>query len=518
MSVRTLALVLAAFGAVIGGTVPAQGAERPGQVESSLASFPLARIDGLDVGAEGRIVVIGRREGYPVHRSWVSALLPSGAPDRGFGQDGTVQLEDDRRVGAGLAVQPDGRVLVASSSDPYFGPAAHLVRRLTRDGRPDRTFGGTGTIEVGFGGVTSRLTGMALQRDGRLVVVGSRAESSGGPVDIVVARYLPDGSADPGFGSNGVAVLPTGTPGSFAAVALHPDDGLVLTANLGGVPWIARLTAGGQLDESFGAGGGFAPVELGRPRWAEDVYENYGDATPVVFPNGRIRFALAFKGPRGHGYRMGVVGLTRDGHPDRSFGLRGRALGPRPRPPEGGESVLAAVGDERGGVLVGGGYWTGQELVFDLWTVIRRFRADGSLDRSFGKRGVVQGPDAFFGYPVFEQSLAFLDADTLVVAEHVYDGKYSFWGPGSLRTLHAGYDDDPPAIAVGARRCRSLRVRITDLSGLEEVTVRAGQRVLRRTHRRSFRLRVPAGIRRVSIRAADLAENVSTRRVRLPRC
>jgi hypothetical protein len=282
------------------------------------------------------------------------------------------------------------------------------------------------------------------------------------------------------------------------------------------MPVIARLTADGQLDTSFGSGG-FAPAELGRRGWAQEVYESSRQA-PVVLSDGRIRLALAFVGSGGHGYRIGVVGLTADGHPDLSFGQRGRALGPHPGPREGGESVLTAVGDERGGVVVGGGYWNGEEFSFDLRTVIRRFRADGTPDRSFGKRGVVRGPEPFYGYPVFDQRLAFLDDDTLVVAEHVFDGKYSFWGPGTLRTFHAGYDDDPPAIAVGVRGCRSLRVRITDLSGLEEVTVRAGRRVLRRTHGRRFRVRLRAGIRRASIRATDLAGNVSTRRVRLPRC
>ena len=118
---------------------------------------------------------------------------------------------------------------------------------------------------------------------------------------------------------------------------------------------------------------------------------------------------------------------------------------------------------------------------------------------------------------MIEQRLAFLDDDTLVAAEHNYDGKYGFWGPAALRTLNAGYDDAGPQIAILRRGCTVL-VRITDLSRLERVVVRADDRVVRRTTRKRFLVRLPAGSRRVSVRAIDLAEHLGASSRSLPRC
>jgi hypothetical protein len=48
--------------------------------------------------------------------------------------------------------QPDGRiVLVSSHPDADF-----VVRRLTAEGKPDRSFGGDGTAVADFGGTTRR--------------------------------------------------------------------------------------------------------------------------------------------------------------------------------------------------------------------------------------------------------------------------------------------------------------------------------------------------------------------------
>jgi hypothetical protein len=58
----------------------------------------------------------------------------------------------------------------------------------------------------------------------------------------------------------------------------------------------------------------------------------------------------------------------------------------------------------------------------------------------------------------------------------------------------AGRSGDP-RISIGRRGRRAIDVTITDASGLEH-----------------------AGTRRITVRATDLAENVSTRTLRLPRC
>lgn len=512
--VRVMCLSLSVATAVLAAAAVGHAAERPGDLDKELGRFVGDRIEGLDVGSDRRIVAAGRSQAYPLFHPWVRAYLPDGSPDPGFGGDGTVDLTDDRRRIAGTLVQPDGRIVVAHAGGGEYEPGPHLVRRLNADGTPDETFGNGGAIQPDVG---TRLTDIALQPDGGLIVVGARTDASLSNVGIVVARYLPSGLLDSGFGSNGMTELAAGPIHSLAEVAVQPGSGVVLTLQNADGLAIARLSPDGRLDDSFG-GGGLAPVELGRPGWRRFVRRSgWPGPRAVVLADGRIRLPVSFDPPRQKEYRMAVVGLTKNGHPDRGFGLRGLARGPRSELP-GGDSAETAIADQSGGIIVAGSLWDGGEFAFDTSALMRRFRADGSVDRSFGDGGMVRGRLPPSGYPVFQQELAFLDDDTLVAAEHTFDGKYGFWGPALLRTLHAGYDVDPPSISIGVRSCRSVGVHITDLSRMHRVLVRADHRVVRRTRRTRFRVQLRRGARRVSVVATDLAENVSRERVRLPRC
>src|SRR5262249_55476854 len=80
-----------------------------------------------------------------------------------------------------------------------------------------------------------------------------------------VARLNADGSLDTSFDGDGRAVVPfpeSGTTFSFArgrSLAVPPHGGIVLagllSTRLRGPPRVARLTASGALDTSFGTGG-----------------------------------------------------------------------------------------------------------------------------------------------------------------------------------------------------------------------------------------------------------------------
>jgi hypothetical protein len=215
--------------------------------------------------------------------------------------------------------------------------------------------------------------------------------------------------------------------------------------------------------------------------------------------------------------RIGLVGLTANGHVDRRFGQAGLALAPRQPFAVGGEWPRTAVPDGHGSILVAGSIAQGDDLSGDDSSIVRRFRADGTVDRSFGRRGLVR--DTFgVGGENFEQELAMLDGDTAVLAEEMVIYKYQSWQGGVVHTIAAGYDRAGPRISVRRRGCRAINVRITDTSALDRVVVRADGHVIRRTTRKRFRARLPRGTQRVSVRATDLAGNLGARGVRLPRC
>ena len=451
--------------------------------------------------------------------TWVHAYLPDGTRDTSFGDSGIVDFPGDRRRVVGALAQPDGDVLVAESGNFVYPPDAPLIRRVTADGRSDPSFGSGGSIEPHLGGATG-LTDMELLSDGRFLVAGMKGEHA-----IVVGRYLPDGSPDSTFGAGGVREIP-GDRLLGARLAIQPDGGLIVTTIRLAEPvavLIARVSPDGELDQSFG-GGSLAPVEYGNASFGASPVI-YRDTPAVVAPDGRIRLAIGLTLPGEQVGRTAVVGLTDEGHPDATFGLRGLALGPQPELPIdddgfveaiGGETVDAAVVDARGGILVAGEVWSGDTFASDTHALVRRFNPNGSLDLAFGDRGRVSGGPWSLGYGAIDQKIA-TRGDRLYVAEYVTEAKYGSFHSTRLRAFDAGYDDDPPRIWV-ARGCRWLRVRIRDLSELEIAVVRSGHRVLRRTRLPSFGMRPPAGRTRISVAATDLADNSSRKTVRLPRC
>jgi uncharacterized delta-60 repeat protein len=198
----------------------------------------------VGVQPNGKIVVAGSDDRA---RFAVVRYRADGSLDPSFGGNGIVRTDltpgDD--VAYDLAIQPDGRIAVVGSARTW--PPSFAVVRYRVDGRRDRTFGDRGVVITPFRWAVARA--VALQPDGRIVVAGYH--SSG----LALMRYLPRGRLDPTFGRDGRVggVVPSI---SGLAVAIQPD-GRILAAG----DWdifavgLARFTAAGRLDPTFGRGG-----------------------------------------------------------------------------------------------------------------------------------------------------------------------------------------------------------------------------------------------------------------------
>ena len=110
----------------------------------------------------------------------VVKFTPSGAVDVTFGEKGVASLKvarpDDFITSVKLSVQPDGRVVVASTIQEISASQAGSVLRvglgrLTADGKPDGHFAGAGTQSFWVeGGTIMRF--LSVQPDGRIIVAG----------------------------------------------------------------------------------------------------------------------------------------------------------------------------------------------------------------------------------------------------------------------------------------------------------------------------------------------------------
>jgi uncharacterized delta-60 repeat protein len=500
-----LVLVVAICVTLLTVALQASAATRPGTVEARLAGIGLGDdVQAVSATPDHRILVAGRSgSGRFI---FVRALLGDGTTDPSFGTAGEVRFEGGPYYEvAALAVQPDGRILVGRAG-------GDRLSRLNRDGSPDPSFGTGGSIDLDFGSGAPFFLTVAVSPDGHIVVASTPQSSPA----VQVRRYLPNGTPDSSFGTNGQTAFVPPHPHFYSTLALQPDGRIVIVTDGGSSGFqVTRLSDDGTVDPGFGSAG-VADVEFGGRRWARDVSPSYSlEWRPVILPDGRIRLPVAV-GPREHVTRMGVAGLTANGHVERRFGRQGLALGPRIAVSEGGEFPRIAVADAAGSVLVAGSTASGDDLAGEDGSVVRRFRRNGMLDLSFGRRGVMAGPLRAPGQS-FEQQLAMLDRHTAVLAEESWIPKYQSRDGGVISSLNAGYDRDDPVMSVVAG-CRYVRITVRDMSGLAGVVVRAAGRIVKRTGAKRFRLRTPRRGRRLTIRATDLAGNSSRVRARVPRC
>ncbi|MBI3303823.1 MAG: hypothetical protein HYZ72_17295 [Deltaproteobacteria bacterium] len=346
------------------------------------------QVRALALQPDGRIVVAGISDGSVRNSFALARYKPDGSVDTSFGQDGKVITRigtDDVEVAA-LALQAnDGLVVMGYTSNASY-PAASLNLVLARykpDGSLDASFGTNGTVTTaasleGF----SAVSGAALQADGKLVVAVRSFSTKG---DFLLFRYLPNGSVDTSFGVEGNVRGSTGFQTSKLVLALQADGKILVVGapvwSGGGafvvVPgsplpkdwcpgpfdgrfFLARYNADGSVDASSGPGGSHI-TNISQFRWIS-TFAFQTDRKVVIAGDADCHFALARYHP--------------DGSPDASFGSDGVA-----RPSKGPNGVSAVTFQPDGKLLVLG--YSYDDLI------LTRYNPDGSLDSSFGVDGIV---------------------------------------------------------------------------------------------------------------------------------
>jgi uncharacterized delta-60 repeat protein len=293
------------------------------------------------------------------------ALAGPYSPDPAFGGHGFV-------FGPGLSwedvvAMADGRVLAVGYAGPPQGIA---LARFQADGSLDTTFDGDGMVETFLSPFYSSAVAVALQGDGKIVVAGTAAFAF--DANIVVVRYLADGTLDAGFGTGGIVTTELGNQEFPSDLVIQPDGKIVVVGGDAGERMVVlRYLADGTPDSSFGGDGNVtlaiatAAVALGA----------------ALQPDGRI-VVVGWQREPFIGYRVAVLRLLPDGSLDPAFGVGGVV------PTDDTPSLATAVALLPDGRIYVGGV-TGSAP--SSWLVIRCL-ADGSLDGTFGAGGIVTTP------------------------------------------------------------------------------------------------------------------------------
>ena len=206
-----------------------------GTTTTSWGTHAQARAVALQ--ADGKLVVAGQI--FYQARFALTRYRPDGSLDPSFAGDGKQTFPVGIASGASaVAVQPDGKIVVAGQTSDNQTSAIALAR-LKPNGLPDPGFGTDGITTTAIE-TQSEAEALALQPDGKIVVAGSSSGNSGF-VKAVLVRYDAGGSLDAGFGSGGIASLAGNPYGAEAhALALQPDGKIVVAGYDSGARPAAR--------------------------------------------------------------------------------------------------------------------------------------------------------------------------------------------------------------------------------------------------------------------------------------
>lgn len=194
---------------------------------------------------DDKLVVVGSFSKYNnLGNSRVIRLLANGLVDPTFNVLGSGANNTVRTA----VVQDDQKIIIGGSFTSYNGLVANRIVRLLPNGGTDVTF----NSGLGF---NNQVYAVALQSDGKLLVVGNFTTYNGVAVARVV-RLLPDGILDVSFN------VGTGPDAIVECVLLQPDGAILLGGQFGscngiGSSRIVRLQPNGAVDTSFSVGSGF---------------------------------------------------------------------------------------------------------------------------------------------------------------------------------------------------------------------------------------------------------------------
>jgi uncharacterized delta-60 repeat protein len=233
-----------------------------GKVITDFGSLSNDAAAAVAIQADGKIVVVGTTDAFGTYEFALVRYTTTGALDPSFGRGGksiTRFGSSPLDEAAAVAIQADGKIVVAGSSEQAGGLDRFAIARFTTSGTLDPSFGTIGRVLTSFRAKSNdEALSVAIQPDGKIVAAGTSEATNH---YFALARYTTTGALDPSFGSGGKVRSSFGSSDTVAnALALQTDGRIVVSGynQAGGGTYdfaLARYTTTGALDPSFGSGG-----------------------------------------------------------------------------------------------------------------------------------------------------------------------------------------------------------------------------------------------------------------------
>jgi uncharacterized delta-60 repeat protein len=326
----------------------------------------------IAVQADGKILLAGHS-----NNSFALARFNTdGSLDNSFDTDGkvTTSFWGSNNICNAVAVQNDGKILVAGYTDNNDSTGDFAIARFNTDGSLDNTFDTDGKVTTDFGGVNDNAWSMVIQSDGKIIVAGTWDNTV--DRDFSIARYNTNGSLDTTFSLDGKVNTDLGGSDDYGRSVTIQNDGKIIMAGfkeyMGDHDFaLVRYNADGTLDNSFDTDG---VVITAFGTYLSSAF------SVTVQPDGKIVAAGEQLYPA-----TGDFALARynsDGSLDNTFDTDGMVTTDFGALDAAGRSVRIL---SDGKIFVGG--VSGD--ITNLYYTLVRYNADGSLDGTFDFDGKV---------------------------------------------------------------------------------------------------------------------------------
>jgi uncharacterized delta-60 repeat protein len=336
-----------------------------------------------------------------------------GLLDSAFGANGiaTTLMSTGTGCANATAVQSDDKIVLAEYT---FNGLQNVfaVARYTAKGILDNSFGTEGRVLTPILTGNAEANAVAIQSDGKIVVVGTYQNMSPYKTDIIIARYNAVGTLDDTFGVNGLIVKDIANYDSHAnSVVIQSDGAIVVAGNLeAGTSsnfLLVRYNPNGFIDSSFGTNGVVVSAFGGQSCAYAAVFQNDGKILVSGYSGSQTKQDLS------------ILRFESNGAIDQAFGTNGVTMLHIDSSSYSSGNALALKAD--GKIIVAGRCLFIQNNGFrDNEFVTAQFNANGKLDTLFGVGGAVIEP---IGFSAVASALAIQKNGKIVIAGSAYDSR-----------------------------------------------------------------------------------------------
>jgi uncharacterized delta-60 repeat protein len=319
-----------------------------------------------------------------------AAQAAAGDLDPTFGNGGKVKTDINRStdIANAVAVQADGKLVVVGQTyqNNDYSTEDFVVTRYNPDGTLDNTFGSRGKVRTDFPGLAAVPSAVVIQGDGKIVVAGGAFPLFTFAGNFQLVRYNANGSLDMSFGNGGI-VTTIFPEGSYAFdVALQTDGKIIAAGTL-----FVDFNPGDQSDTDFALArynpDGSLDTTFGNGGTVStDFIGMEDDAFSILIQSDGKIVAVGSANNGANYYDFAAVRYLSNGTIDTTFGVAGKVttdFGAR------GFDRAHSAALQTDGSIVAAGFAISANGISQNYAVAR-YTSSGVLDATFGNGGKTQ--------------------------------------------------------------------------------------------------------------------------------